>query len=156
MKIGMRNSHLVLSATLFTFVLLEDLSLYPRFGYVAGISLLFLIYGIWKNSRSARIFFSIILSLAYVGACLFYKLELLSVIKIVIIWPMLFALFSILASPESEELEKRIFFTSTLSSVFSAFSVMAINAIVVPIPNPIFLAVMGMVAGLAMVYIVYR
>ncbi len=156
MRIGMRNNQLVLSAALFTFVLLEDLSLYPRFGYVAGLSLLFLIYGIWKNSRSAWIFFSIILSLAYLGACLFYPFEVLSVLKMAVIWPMLFALFSILASPESEELEKRIFFTSAMSSVFSAFSIMAISVIIVPVPNPIVLAVMGMVAGFAMVYIIYK
>ncbi len=156
MNIGIRNSQLVLSASLFTFILLEDLSFYPRFGYVAGLSLLFLIYGIWKNNRSARIFFSVILSLAYVGACLFYRFELLSVLKMAIIWSMLFALFSVMASPESEDLEKRMFFTSAVSSAFSAFSIMAISVITVPVPNPIVLAVMGMVAGLAMVYIIYR
>ena len=151
MKLGMTGT--VLSALLFVSVLTEDFLASSGFFYLALLSAVPLISGIVTGSRKVVLLFPMLLAFAYVPASASYPLTVLSILKLSVIWPLFFVLFAVLSFPESRELEKRAVVTWMMSSTVSAFSVTGIFVMSSPILNPFIVVALGILAGLAMLYV---
>ena len=149
----MRKTQIILSLMLFGVVLYEDITHLPGLSYLAVFSLLPLIYGM-KN-RDYLIYFPLILAFAYVPLCFLYNLTLYEILKMSVIWPMFFAVFSMLSYPESGDLEKRAVVTWLVAGGMAALGMGGALYLSYPVENVVILAVLGIVAGISMLYITY-
>lgn len=156
-EIKMRLSmiSMVLSILLFVFVLMEDMLASSGFLYLALLSLIPFFYGILRGGRKWLLLFVLLLGLAYLPASLSYRLSLPNILKLSIIWPLFFALFAVLSLSRPEKIEKRALFTWLMSSAISSFTITGIFLMSSPVLNPFIVAAAGILAALAMFYLVY-
>ena len=148
--LSIRKSQLALSLLLFATVLYEDITHMPGMAYLALFSLIPLIYGM--KHRYYLIFFPLILAVAYIPVCFLYTPDIWTMVKLSLIWPLFFALYSTLSYPDSRDLEKRAMITWISSGALAAFTMVAALYTIAPVENVWILAIMGIVAGFSMIY----
>ena len=148
---SLRPSQIALSLLLFAMVLYEDITQMPGMAYLAVFSLLPLAYGL--KHRYYLLFFPIILAFSYIPVCFIYTLNMVSMVKMAVIWPMFFAVYSILSYPDSEDLEKRATITWVFSSLLALLTIIGALYTVYPVENVFVLGALVIAAGIAMIYL---
>ncbi len=149
---NLRSSQVLLSLFAFAFIFIEDLRYLTGMSYLALLSLLFLLYGF--KERRVMFLFPITLGFSYVPVSFLYPIDIYSIVKMAVIWPLLFALYSTLSYPESKDLEKRAFIVAFVSSILGIMAIEGALSISAPVKDPIILAVLLIAAGISMVYMV--
>ena len=151
-ELSIRKSQLALSLFLLAVVLYEDIRYMPGMAYLAIFSMIPFIYGM--KHRYYLIFFPLILAMAYIPVCFLYTPDIWSILMLSFIWPLFFALYSTLSYPDSIDLEKRSMITWISSGALAAFTMVAALYTIAPVENIWILGILGIVAGISMIYMV--
>jgi len=122
--------------------------------YLALLSAIFLGWA-YKNGDNAP-FFPILLGAAFLINSFTYPWDAVHILMLGIMWQGIFALFALHSVPESADMEKSALMAWASASMLSVLALYLSPAMISIIPNPVVLAAIGLMAGLAMAYLAWK
>ena len=122
--------------------------------YLALFSSVPLIYAYIKEKKAPL--FPPILGAAFVMNAFTYQWDVSHILLLSLIWPGIFALFALHSVPESKDMEKSVFMAWTTAFFISASFLYLVPAMISSIPNPIALALIGLMAGIALAFLAWK
>ncbi len=152
----MKPAGFALSIAVFIAVIADSLATDRNMAYIAVIALVPLIYGCWRKNSVIASLFSPIILFPYLVCSFYYPWNLISVVKLAIIWPSIFASHVLLSAPHSPVLERRVFFVLAATAAVSVLIIVLLPPFITLIKDPVVLALTGMAAAAAAVYIVWK
>ncbi len=152
----MKPAGFALSIGVFLAVLADSLATDKNMAYIAILAVVPLFYGCWRKNPAIASLFSPIIIFPYLVCSFYYPWNLISVLKLSIIWPSIFASHVLLSAPHSPILEKRVFFVVAATAAVSVLIIVLLPPFITLIKDPVVLALTGMAAAGAAVYIAWK
>ncbi len=122
--------------------------------YLALFSAVPLIYAYMKEKKAAL--FPPILGAAFVMNAFTYPWDVSHILILSLIWPGIFALFALHSVPESKDMEKSVFMAWMTAFFVSSSFLYLVPGGISSIPNPMVLALIGLMAGIAMAFLAWK